>query len=83
MAKVPAERRKVITTHDAFGYFGRAYGVTFLAPIGVSTEAEPSPAAVARLAAQRPAAPARPLYLRAPDAKLPGGRELGGRDLVP
>jgi tRNA threonylcarbamoyladenosine biosynthesis protein TsaB len=34
------------------------------------------PVAVARLAASRPAVPPRPLYLRAPDAKLPGGREL-------
>ena len=36
----------------------------------------PDPAAVARLAARRPVAPARPLYLRAPDAKLPGGLDL-------
>jgi zinc/manganese transport system substrate-binding protein len=49
---VPAERRKVITTHDAFGYFGEAYGVTFLAPEGISTDAEPSAAAVARLITQ-------------------------------
>lgn len=41
----------------------------------------PDPVAVCALAAGR-TTPARPLYLRAPDAKLPGGRELGGRDLV-
>jgi tRNA threonylcarbamoyladenosine biosynthesis protein TsaB len=35
------------------------------------------PASIARLAAQRTPVPPRPLYLRAPDAKLPGGRELG------
>ena len=34
------------------------------------------PIAVARLAAAKPAVPPRPLYLRAPDAKLPGGRDL-------
>lgn len=52
LATVPAERRKVLTTHDAFGYFGAAYGVTFLAAQGVSAEAEPSAAAIARLIRQ-------------------------------
>jgi zinc/manganese transport system substrate-binding protein len=42
----------VVTSHDAFGYFGAAYGVTFLAPQGISTEAEPSAADVARLIRQ-------------------------------
>jgi zinc/manganese transport system substrate-binding protein len=42
IATIPEDRRKVITTHDAFGYFGAAYGVTFLAPAGLSTDAEPS-----------------------------------------
>jgi zinc/manganese transport system substrate-binding protein len=49
---VPADKRKVITTHDAFGYFGEAYGVAFLAPEGISTDAEPSAADVARLITQ-------------------------------
>jgi zinc/manganese transport system substrate-binding protein len=40
VAAIPAERRKIITTHDAFGYFAAAYGVSFIAPQGVSTEAE-------------------------------------------
>jgi zinc/manganese transport system substrate-binding protein len=35
---IPMENRLVITTHDAFWYYGRAYGVRFLSPIGVSTE---------------------------------------------
>jgi zinc/manganese transport system substrate-binding protein len=52
IAAVPESRRKVITTHDAFGYFGEAYGVTFLAPEGISTDAEPSAADVARLITQ-------------------------------
>lgn len=39
---IPAERRRVLTSHDAFGYFSHAYGVEFLAIHGVSTEAEPS-----------------------------------------
>ena len=49
---VPAGQRRVITTHDAFGYFGEAYGVSFLAPEGVSTDADPSAAGVARLITQ-------------------------------
>lgn len=52
LAAIPEAGRKVITTHDAFGYFGEAYGVTFLAPEGISTDAEPSAAAVARLITQ-------------------------------
>lgn len=49
IAAVPEARRKVVTSHDAFGYFGAAYGISFLAPQGISTEAEPSAAEVARL----------------------------------
>lgn len=48
-APIPKDKRKVLTSHDAFGYFGQEYGVTFLSPIGVSTETEPSAADVARL----------------------------------
>jgi zinc/manganese transport system substrate-binding protein len=51
-AAVPAERRRVITSHDAFGYYGAAYGVQFLAPQGISTEAEPSARGVADLIRQ-------------------------------
>ncbi|WP_338305050.1 metal ABC transporter substrate-binding protein, partial [Bradyrhizobium ottawaense] len=42
VAKIPPERRKVISTHDAFGYFSAEYGIQFIAPLGVSTETEPS-----------------------------------------
>jgi zinc/manganese transport system substrate-binding protein len=52
VAKVPEARRKIVTSHDAFGYFGATYGVRFLAPQGVSTEAEPSAAEVGRLIRQ-------------------------------
>jgi zinc/manganese transport system substrate-binding protein len=52
VASVPEARRVVVTSHDAFGYFGAAYGIRFLAPQGVSTEAEPSAAEVARLIRQ-------------------------------
>jgi zinc/manganese transport system substrate-binding protein len=46
---VPKDRRKILTSHDAFGYFGREYGVQFLSPIGLSTETEASAADVAKL----------------------------------
>jgi zinc/manganese transport system substrate-binding protein len=49
---IPADRRKIITTHDAFGYFGAAYGIAFIAPEGVSTEAEPSAKDVAKIITQ-------------------------------
>ncbi len=49
---VPADRRKVITSHDAFQYFGRAYGIDFYAPVGLSTEDEPSAGEVAALIRQ-------------------------------
>lgn len=52
VARIPAERRKAITTHDAFGYFVKAYGIAFLAPQGVSTEAEASARDVARIIRQ-------------------------------
>ncbi|MBB3539963.1 MULTISPECIES: zinc ABC transporter substrate-binding protein [unclassified Rhizobium] len=52
LAKIPEDHRKVLTSHDAFGYFGREYGVKFLAPIGVSTESEASAAEVAKLIEQ-------------------------------
>jgi zinc/manganese transport system substrate-binding protein len=51
-AAVPAVQRKVITSHDAFGYYAHAYGVRFLAPQGVSTESEASARGVARLVRQ-------------------------------
>jgi zinc/manganese transport system substrate-binding protein len=52
IAKIPPERRKVITTHNAFGYFAAAYGVEFVAPVGVSTETEPSARDIALLIRQ-------------------------------
>ena len=49
---VPAAQRKLITSHDAFGYYAKAYGVKFLAPQGVSTESEASAKGVAQLVRQ-------------------------------
>jgi zinc/manganese transport system substrate-binding protein len=49
VAGISPERRKIIVTHDAFRYFAKAYGLEFLAPQGLSTEAEASAADVARI----------------------------------
>jgi zinc/manganese transport system substrate-binding protein len=49
---IPAARRKIITSHDAFGYFQAAYGIDFIAPQGVSTETEASARDVARIIRQ-------------------------------
>jgi zinc/manganese transport system substrate-binding protein len=49
---VPLEKRKVITSHDAFGYYAHAYGVTFLAPLGLSSESEASAKDIAMLIGQ-------------------------------
>ena len=52
VARIPPERRRIITTHDAFGYFNAAYGIDFVAPQGVSTESEASARDVARIITQ-------------------------------
>ncbi|MBP1096166.1 metal ABC transporter substrate-binding protein [Bradyrhizobium diazoefficiens] len=52
VAKIPPERRKVISTHDAFGYFAAEYGIQFIAPLGVSTETEPSARDIAAIIGQ-------------------------------
>jgi zinc/manganese transport system substrate-binding protein len=52
VAKIPPERRRVISTHNAFGYFASAYGIEFIAPSGVSTENEPSARDIAAIIRQ-------------------------------
>jgi zinc/manganese transport system substrate-binding protein len=52
MEKIPPARREVISTHDAFGYFAKDYGIAFIAPLGVSTETEPSARDIATLIVQ-------------------------------
>jgi zinc/manganese transport system substrate-binding protein len=52
VAQIPQARRKVISTHDAFGYFAAAYGIEFIAPLGVSTESEPSARDIAGIITQ-------------------------------
>jgi zinc/manganese transport system substrate-binding protein len=52
IARLAPARRKIITTHDAFGYFGATYGMEFIAPEGVSTESEASAKDVAKIIRQ-------------------------------
>ncbi len=52
IAALPARRRKVITTHDAFGYFSSAYGVQFLSPVGANTKSTATAGRVAQLIRQ-------------------------------
>jgi zinc/manganese transport system substrate-binding protein len=52
IAKIPPDRRKVISGHRAFGYFAAAYGIEFIAPLGVSTESEPSARDIAGIITQ-------------------------------
>ena len=52
VAQIPPARRKVISTHGAFGYFAAAYGIEFIAPVGVSTESEASARDIAGIITQ-------------------------------
>jgi len=52
LEEIPSEKRRVITTHHAFAYYGRAYGVAFTAPEGLNTESEPSARTISALIRQ-------------------------------
>jgi len=52
LKNIPPEKRIIITTHDAFRYFGKAYDIKFLAPLGVNEEAEPTSSGIAGLIKQ-------------------------------
>ena len=68
---IPPAQRKVLTSHDAFRYYGRAYGVSFLAAQGISTASEPSAAGVARLIRQIRAEGVRAVFVeRLTDSRL-------------
>ena len=81
-APLPAADRKLITSHEAFGYYAAAYGVRFLAPQGLSTEAEASAKGVARLVRQIRAEGIKALFVESiADPRLIEqiGRETGLR----
>lgn len=60
VTRIPPDRRKVISTHAAFGYFAAEYGIQFIAPLGVSTETEPSARDIAAIISQIKAQKSRP-----------------------
>lgn len=63
VARIPDDKRRIISSHDAFGYFAHAYGMSFLAPEGVSTDAEASAKDVAKLIEQIRAEKASALFV--------------------
>ena len=77
---IPVAQRKVITSHDAFGYYAKAYSVQFLAPQGVNTESEASAKGVAQLIRQIKKEKIRALFVESiSDPRLIAqiGRETG------
>jgi zinc/manganese transport system substrate-binding protein len=63
LGEIPADKRRVITSHDAFSYYGKAYGLTFLAAEGLSTDSEPSAKSLGELIRQIRRAGIKALFL--------------------
>ncbi|MDO7898523.1 metal ABC transporter substrate-binding protein [Pseudomonas citrulli] len=85
LGALPAGNRKIVTSHDAFGYLGQAYGIDFMAPQGLSTEREPSAAEVAALITQIRQAKVKAVFMEnIKDARLlkqiadESGAHIGG-----
>jgi len=82
---IPAQKRRIITSHDAFGYFGAAYGIEFLAPVGISSGAEPSAGQLGSLIRQMRAEGIKTVFLEnmeshrlAEQLAKEAGAQLGG-----
>ena len=85
LGSLPPGNRKIVTSHDAFGYLGQAYGIDFMAPQGLSTEREPSAAEVAALITQIRKAKVKAVFMEnIKDARLlkqiadESGAHIGG-----
>ncbi|PWE43108.1 metal ABC transporter substrate-binding protein [Pseudomonas prosekii] len=85
LGSLPPGNRKIVTSHDAFGYLGQAYGIDFMAPQGLSTERDPSAAEVAALITQIRQAKVKALFMEnIKDARLlkqiadESGAKIGG-----
>ncbi len=86
LINVPPAERRFVTSHDAFGYFARAYGFTILSPQGWSTDDEASARDVAALITQLKGGQVRAVFLEnITDPRLleqiaaEGGARVGGR----
>ena len=86
LAGLPESRRTVVTAHDAFGYLADAYDLTFLAPVGIDTEAEPSARELADLIAHLKETGAGALFVEnisspalVEQIALETGLKIGGR----
>lgn len=85
LGSLPPGNRKIVTSHDAFGYLGQAYGIDFMAPQGLSTEREPSATEVAALITQIRQAKVKAVFMEnIKDARLlkqiadESGAHIGG-----
>lgn len=85
LGAIPKPERRIITSHDAFGYFGKAYGIELMAPMGFSTEAEPTAKEVAALIRQMKTTKVRAVFIESmSDPRLiqqiskDGGGRVGG-----
>ena len=85
LGSLPPGNRKIVTSHDAFGYLGQAYGIEFMAPQGLSTEREPSATEVAALITQIRQAKVKAVFMEnIKDARLlkqiadESGAQIGG-----
>ncbi|WNZ78462.1 MULTISPECIES: metal ABC transporter substrate-binding protein [Pseudomonas] len=85
LGALPPGNRRIVTSHDAFGYLGQAYGIEFIAPQGLSTEREPSAADVAALITQIRQAKVKAVFMEnIKDARLlkqiaaESGAHIGG-----
>ena len=85
LGSLPPGNRKIVTSHDAFGYLGQAYGIDFMAPQGLSTEREPSASEVAALITQIRQAKVKAVFMEnIKDARLlkqiadESGAQIGG-----
>lgn len=85
LGSLPAGNKRIVTSHDAFGYLGQAYGIDFMAPQGLSTEREPSAAEVAALITQIRQAKVKAVFMEnIKDARLlkqiadESGAHIGG-----
>jgi zinc/manganese transport system substrate-binding protein len=64
IGRIPPAQRIVMTSHDAFAYYGKAYGITFIAPAGLSHDSEASAGAVASMERQIREQHIRALFLQ-------------------